>query len=490
MPIRVQERLEGQKQMEDRKKLANGKKVWVIKAGFPDTPQKMWWSEYAFSRSLKKYLERLGFYVVVEGRAEWDQGGYADVVVVMRGHEEYFPDRKNRDCIYIMWNLSHPDTISDEEYNLYDMVCVSSITHERKVRERLNVPVRWLPMCADTELFYPSEEPDKKPEYEWIFVGNSKYIKRKSVVWAINNDIPLKIWGDNWEKIMPEISDHIVAENIPNDELPELYRKSMVTVDDHYEDMLQNGFINTRIVEAFACGLPVISDYSEVLKEMFGDAILCYHDEAEFVARTKEVVENYAEIKEKVLKLWPMIDGTYSFRACTQKLAEFSEEIENYRRDCIDRILDLYNGECIFSPLCRGDDTNAAIQKLYKDKVELTESLRSVRGEKSDIYQKYRKVIAEKEENKKEIERLKENLEKIREEKSIINSKLQKTYKEKSEINRKLQITYGEKYDRGQQIKRLEKELRDIKASETYRLARMLGAPVRCLRKILQKLRR
>ena len=31
-----------------------------------------------------------------------------------------------------------------------------------------------------------------------------------------------------------------------------------------------------------ACGLPVISDYSEVLEKMFGDAILCYRDEEEF----------------------------------------------------------------------------------------------------------------------------------------------------------------------------------------------------------------
>ena len=71
--------------------------------------------------------------------------------------------------------------------------------------------------------------------------------------------------------------------------------------------------------------------------------------------------------------------------------------------------------------------------------------------------------------------------------KSGINETLQRTYREKSEINRKLQITYGEKYDRGLEIKRLKKELEEVKSSETYRLARLIGLPVRIFRRIFRK---
>lgn len=73
--------------MDDRRKLADGKEIWVIKAGFPDAPVKKWWSEYVFSNSLKKYLERLGYYVVIESYDEWYDGGEADVVIVLRGHK-------------------------------------------------------------------------------------------------------------------------------------------------------------------------------------------------------------------------------------------------------------------------------------------------------------------------------------------------------------------------------------------------------------------
>lgn len=72
--------------------------------------------------------------------------------------------------------------------------------------------------------------------------------------------------------------------------------------------------------------------------------------------------------------------------------------------------------------------------------------------------------------------------------KSDINLTLQRTYAEKSEINRKLQITYGEKFDRGVEIKRLKRELEAVKSSETWRLARLIGFPVRVFRKAVRKI--
>ena len=87
---------------------------------------------------------------------------------------------------------------------------------------------------------------------------------------------------------------------------------------------------------------------------------------------------------------------------------------------------------------------------------------------------------------KRKLQKLNDKLSQTYKEKSEINAKLQQTYKEKSEINRKLQITYGEKYDRGLRIKSLEKELASLKSSRSYRLARLIGFPVRCFRKLIK----
>ena len=367
--------------MSERRQLADGKKIWVIKAGFPDEPVKKCWSEYSFSHSLKKYLERFGYYVVIEAWEEWENDEEADVIMLLRGHEAYFPDRKNKDCVYIMWNLSHPDTVTEEEYNAYDLVCIGGERYGNELKKRLKVPVEILPICADTEIFAPDTDPYGEKEYDWIFVGNSRYTKRKSVVYSLQNNVPLKIWGRGWEKVLPESVPYVVAENIPNDDLPDLYHNAKVTIDDHYEDMLEKGFINTRIVEALACGLPVISDYSDTLAEMFGDAILYYRDEKEFVEQVRYIQENYREVKERALKLYPVIKENYSFESSAKKLIRFSEEI---REDKITRAAD--GAACDIARETPGEDgleniAVSVVMPVYNAEKHLRECLDSLLGQ-------------------------------------------------------------------------------------------------------------
>lgn len=448
--------------MGNRRELANGKKIWVIKAGFPDNPTKIQWSDYVFANTMKKYLERIGYYVVVESKDEWYNEEEADVVVSLRGPFAYCPDSRKEDCTYILWNLSHPDTVTDEEYNAFDLVCIGSEKEEylEKIRARVQVPVVSLPMCVDTELFYPEENPVKEKAHEWVFVGNSRGKERKSVLWAIRHGLPLEIWGAGWKKFIPDEADYekyVVAENLPNHELRTLYWNSMATFDDHYEDMIQNGFINTRIMEAVACGLPVISDYSEVLTSMFGDGILCYHNEEEFLQLTERVKNEYPMIKEKTLALWPIIQNRYSFESCMNQLSEWSEKI-----------------------ICREKDSQKKMKYLQREILRLRE-------EKQTLSEDLKKMEADLENEKKRREDYQVKCQNAWEQNRKTNEKLQRTYAEKSEINRKLQITYGEKYDRGLEIKKLKKEIESIKKSRTYRLARVFGAPVRFLRKLFKK---
>ncbi len=549
--------------MEDKRKFADSKEIWVIKAGFPDTPAKKNWSDYAFAHSLKKYLERLGHYVRIESCDEWLNNDDADVVIVLRGTKRYIPDRTLDGRIYVMWNLSHPSQVTDEEYSSYDLVCISSEPYGEKVRERIHVPVKVLPMCADTEIFYPDSGSCREKEYDWVFVGNSRHMHRKCVTWSVRHGIPLKIWGADWEKFVPDSEGHVVAENMPNDELPDLYRNAKVTVCDHYEDMIENGFINTRIVEAFACGLPVISDYSEVLEKMFGDAILCYRDEEEFAEQTERIVNEYEVIQEKVRSLWPVIREKYSFQACAQQLDRFAAQLRQYRESCKEQVRTL-SRDCCFGSQYEDSGIMAVqdrIGRVYRCFYELSLMMASVGEGLQDeersygaltdrlygLRKEYGKLtfmeqqafkgltgrarlgfelcvqsgagapceagaactevlyeeLEQAKEKLRELEQAKEKLKELQlekdklrdrlskagEEKAEINRKLQQTYKEKSEINRKLQITYGEKYDRGLQIKSLEKELAAVKRSRTYRLARIIGFPVRMLRKLRKRMK-
>ena len=48
--------------------------------------------------------------------------------------------------------------VTQEEYQLYDIVCVGSRHYARELQAKLTVPVYPLLQCTDTELFYPDQE--------------------------------------------------------------------------------------------------------------------------------------------------------------------------------------------------------------------------------------------------------------------------------------------------------------------------------------------
>ncbi|MDO5136624.1 MAG: glycosyltransferase [Eubacteriales bacterium] len=308
------------------KRTAEGKPVWVIKCPAPDTAEKIRWGEYAFSLSLKRYLDRLGVYTVIDTREDWGCDEDADVVLVLRGRRFYRPDRRKEHCLYIMWNICHPEMVTKEEFELYDVVCVSSRHYAAILKEQLKVPVFPLLQCTDTELFYPPEEKPEVFENEYIFIGNTRGVARNCVMWAIQDKLPLKIWGTGWKLILGPDKYLVQEKTIENSLIPDLYRSAKATLNDHWKDMLDYQYVNNRIFDALACGLPVISDYCQELKDIFPDAVLCYETKEEFDDCIRRLEEDYDGIKEKVAAQWDMIEKEYSFKKRAEELMEIAEK--------------------------------------------------------------------------------------------------------------------------------------------------------------------
>ena len=314
---------------EETKRLANGRPVWVIKCPAPEDESKVKWGDYPFALALKRCLEQLNCYVLLDAREDWGCEEGADVVIALRGHYFYRPDRRNKRCLYIMWNISHPDLVTKEEYELFDVVCVGSRHYARQLAEKLSVPVFPLLQCTDTSVFYPPEE--KKNTYRWdyIFIGNSRGVARSCVMWAVEEKLPIRMWGSGWDRILPDHMDLFEAPFIENDQIPDLYRSAKVTLNDHWEDMLEKQFVNNRIFDALACGLPVISDTSQELQDIFPEAVLHYRNKEEFRECVRQIEENYDEVKQRVLDQWDLIKAQYSFEARARELVEIAEKYKH-----------------------------------------------------------------------------------------------------------------------------------------------------------------
>ena len=161
---------------------------------------------------------------------------------------------------------------------------------------------------------------------DYIFIGNSRGVARRCVIWSAQNQLPLKIWGSGWKAMLGQNKGMVQDTSIENSQIPDLYRSAKATLNDHWKDMLDYQFINNRIFDALACGLPVISDYCEELKEIFPDAVLYYNNKEEFDDCIMQLETHYDEIKEKVAKQWPLIREQYSFEARARELLNIEEK--------------------------------------------------------------------------------------------------------------------------------------------------------------------
>lgn len=306
------------------KRLAGGKKIWVIKCPAPDSDYKHRWGDYSFAVTLKRYLEKQNFYVLIDCYEDWYCDVNADVVLVIRGLHSYHPDRRNEKCKYILWEVSHPDLVQEEECELYDLVYVNSIPYAEELRKKVHVPVKPLLLCADTELFYPSEE---EKRYDRVFVGNPRGVRRKVVAWCDDNGIELDVWGNDWDSLFSGSKSVHFHDQIENDRLPELYRASRVILNDHWDDMKEYGFVNNRIMEALCCGNPVLSDWSEAYSELFGDVLVFYEDEEDFKTKLCEIDKNEEEIRRKIRGFWPVLQKNYSFEARAKEMRQDFEKL-------------------------------------------------------------------------------------------------------------------------------------------------------------------
>lgn len=293
---------------------------WLIKNPAPLDSRLKKWGDYHFGRCLTKYLERLGHEVVTEYDPKWNSRKKSDVVLVLRGKYPHKRTKANRNAFHVMWNISHPESVELDEYASYDMVFVASEQWASQLRERIDVPVFPLLQCTDTEEFFEQPLEEGEGRRDFIFVGNSRGVRRDGVVWALEYGIPLKIWGRLWKDFIDKR--HLVGDYIDNEELGALYSRSRATLNDHWDDMKKFGFINNRIFDAIACGLPVISDYHPALHQLFPEEILYYRNREELGECLERVLLAYPEVRQRVARGKQKVVEEYSFARRARVLSD------------------------------------------------------------------------------------------------------------------------------------------------------------------------
>jgi len=294
---------------------------WIIKNPAPFDGRMKKWGDYHFGRSLSKWLQRSGHTVDTHYYGQWGCQAEADVTLVLRGRHR----RHGRTSgLRVMWIISHPDDVTLEECAGFDLVFTASAQHAEWLDSRLDAPVYPLLQCVDSENFKPAQPKTGSARSNFVFVGNTRDTRRESVLWAVEAGLPIKVWGRGWESWIEKR--FIVADYLPNQNLAALYSRAKVTFNDHWPDMSKWGFVNNRIFDALACGLPVLSDHHKAIEDLFGEAVLYFNDQREFSGCIDKLLLQYPLCLEKAQAAIEGVRKKHSFESRAKDLVRIVRE--------------------------------------------------------------------------------------------------------------------------------------------------------------------
>ena len=294
----------------------------AIKVPAPSWSDACNWGDYHMANSLKQELEKENYRVILQVLPEWDsqEGSECDVVIVFRGLSRYLikPHQIN-----IMWNISHPDKVSLEEYGEYDQVYIASDFWAEKISKQVSVPVESMLQCSNPDVFFePSDEEKKACRQELLYVGNSRKIYRKALQDLLPTDYDLSVYGKNWQGLIPEV--YIKAEHISNDKLYKYYGSADILLNDHWSDMREKGFISNRIFDGLACGALIITDRVEAMGEL-ESFVHIYETKVDLAKLIEDCLANLGSRQRQVSLAKEYVLNGHTFKHRARKISEYIE---------------------------------------------------------------------------------------------------------------------------------------------------------------------
>lgn len=292
-----------------------------IFGAMPDDETKKYWGDQHFAMAMKKEFEKLGYKANVVPRDRWFDRSKAKYTVVLRGTKPYFPS-VNEGRKYIMWNISHPDEVTIDEYNLYDYVYFASTRMKNEIGPKITCESGVLLQCVDDEVMN-YEDKDKK-EYELLFVGNSRLMYRRILKDLLPTEHKLSVYGREWEEF--PVSEYVVSDYIDNDKVGQAYHDAKILLNDHWDDMRHFGIISNRVFDALAVGAFVVSDYLPEIDEVFDGAVITYKTKEELKEKIDYYLENDEEREKLALKGKEIVLNGHTFKDRCKSVVEMIEK--------------------------------------------------------------------------------------------------------------------------------------------------------------------
>ena len=295
-----------------------------ICGSMPGDESKKLWGDQHYAEAVKKYFEKSGYKANIVSYDRWLDRSRAKFVIVLRGLYAYYPPvtdgRK-----FIMWNISHSNDISIGEYNLYDHVFFASERLKKNVGEKIRPGSGALLQCTDEEVMTYREDPDS-PGYELLFIGNSRGFFRPILKDLLPTEYKLTVYGSDWDNF--PVRKYVVQKYMDNEKIGQAYHDAKILLNDHWDDMRENGLISNRIFDALAAQAFVISDYMPEIDEIFSGAVVTYRSKEDLKEKIDYYMAHPEERKTRAERGQAIVLKDHTFRQRVQTIVEVMENLK------------------------------------------------------------------------------------------------------------------------------------------------------------------
>jgi len=295
---------------------------WAIKTSVPAGTSGQGWGDLYFAQELASSLEKLGHTARVDLRTDVinPQSADDDVVLVLRGVERIRPQRG---AVNLLWVISHPSRISTHELKSFDAVFAASDSWSKKVLAKTGIQVTALLQATNPSKFNPTvSAPDTG--HDVLFLGNTRNEFRKVVRDSLQAGIKPTIYGKDWAHFIP--SEVIAGEFVANSEIAALYRSAGVVLNDHWDDMANEGFYSNRLFDAVASGGRVISDKVDGIEQVFAGGVMTYNTPIELAELCNSDSRGIWGTQQEIVERASHIGQQHSF---DQRAKELVQAVQN-----------------------------------------------------------------------------------------------------------------------------------------------------------------
>ena len=280
------------------------------------------WGDWHLAEGLAAGLRRLGHEVRLQTADHSDDpaGRACDVHLVLRGLR---PVHRSAGQRHVLWIISHPESIDDDELDGADLVLVASSRFAAHLRTRTETPVEVLLQATDQHRFRPRPV-DPAHRHAVTIVAKTRGVLRPVVADALAAGLRPTIYGGGWTEL---VDPRLVAdEHVANEVLPIVYSSAGVVLNDHWHTMQTWGFVSNRLYDVLACGTPVISDPVPGLAAQFDGAVLEYHDPVELRALVERVLADPTAARLRAERGRAVVVAEHTFdRRAAELLAYLTE---------------------------------------------------------------------------------------------------------------------------------------------------------------------